>query len=309
MKNLDVVAIGNANIDLILKVPRLLKNDDKVVGKKLAETVGGTVANCACVMGNLGLKVASLSVAGTDHYGEKIINDFKRFNVNTDFVDIVPGVEANMAVILLDESAEKSLIYVPGEEPPVSKTRYKEVISLCKAVYTMPGNVDEFEKFASVARECEAQVAIDIEPHIADTPEKLSRILKLADIVFFNLDGFITCVGEQPDKASLTALCQRYQLDTVVVTCGGKGAIAVNKWGYSEHPGYPVSIIDTTGAGDTFNGSFVYSLINHYPLDKALEFSCACAAMSTAYLGARGDIPSVEKVQRFIEQNQPTSQQ
>lgn len=309
MKNLDVVAIGNANIDLVFKIPRLLKNDDKVVGKKVMEAVGGTVANSACVMGQLGLSVASLSAVGTDRYGEKILEDFTRFNVNTDFIDVVPDLDANMAIIMLDDSREKALIYAPGEEPVVSKTRYQQAISQCKAIYTMPGDIDEFVKFATIARENHAQVVVDIEPHIADTVEKLDRILAHTDVAFFNLDGFVASMNQQPSQENLTVLCQRYGLHTIVVTRGAQGAIAVNKWGDSENDGYSVPVVDTTGAGDTFNGSFVYSLINHYSLDDALEFACACSAISIGYLGARGNIPSVGQVQRFIQDYQPALKQ
>lgn len=302
MKKFDVIAIGNANIDLVFKTPRLPKNDDKVVGEKLLEGVGGTVANSACVMGRLGLKVASLSATGTDHYADKILKDFKRFHVSQEFIDIVPDLEANMAIIMLDSSGEKSLIYVPGKEPKASKTQYEHALSQCQIVYTMPGDVVEFEKFAGIAHQHQAHVVVDIEPHIADTPEKLNTILTHADVAFFNHDGFKSCVGVEPTKANLAELCQRYQLHTLVVTRGGEGAIAVNQWNTAEHAGYRVNIVDTTGAGDTFNAAFVYSLIQHDSLEKSLEFACACAAISVGYLGARGAIPTAEQVQAFIQQ-------
>lgn len=303
MKKFDVVAIGNANIDLVFRTPRLPKNDDKVVGQKLLEGVGGTVANSACVMGQLGLNVASLSATGTDHYAEKILSDFKRFHVSQEFIDIVPDLEANMAIIMLDDSNEKSLIYVPGKEPKASKTQYEQALSQCKIVYTMPGDVVEFEKFAQIAHQYQAQVVVDIEPHIADTPEKLEIILTNTDVAFFNQDGFRSCVGMEPTAENITDLCQRYQLHTLVVTLGGDGAIAVNQWGSCKHAGYQVEIVDTTGAGDTFNAAFVYSLIQHYSLEKSLEFACACAAISVGYLGARGAIPTAEQVQKFIQQS------
>ena len=309
MKKYDVVAIGNANIDLVLKAPRLPKNDDKVVGKKLLEGVGGTVANSACVMSHLGLNVASLSATGTDYYANKILNDFKKFNVSQEFIDIIPDLEADMAVIILDDSGEKSLIYVPAEEQETTKTQYEQALSQCRVVYTMPGNVTKFELFAQIAHQHQAQIAVDIEPHIADTKEKLDTILTHSDIVFFNKDGFASCVGIEPTRENLIELCQHYQLHTLVVTRGGEGAIAVtvNQWESAEHAGYRVNIVDTTGAGDTFNASFVYALINHYSLEKALEFACACAAISVGYLGARGAIPTAEQVQQFIQQ-QPITQ-
>ena len=91
IKKYDVVAVGSGNIDLVFRVPRLPGNDDKVVGKKIYENVGGTVANSACMMSTLGLKVVSLSSAGDDRYGQLIVDDFNRHGVDTRYIKINPG--------------------------------------------------------------------------------------------------------------------------------------------------------------------------------------------------------------------------
>ncbi|HCM8099076.1 TPA: carbohydrate kinase family protein, partial [Klebsiella pneumoniae] len=91
IKKYDVVAVGSGNIDLVFRVPRLPGNDDKVVGKKISENVGGTVANSACMMSTLGLKVVSLSSAGDDRYGQLIVDDFNRHGVDTRYIKINPG--------------------------------------------------------------------------------------------------------------------------------------------------------------------------------------------------------------------------
>lgn len=305
MKRFDVVAIGNANIDLIFKVPRLPKNDDKVVGKKLAETLGGTVANSACVMSQLGLKTASLSAVGTDRNAKLILAGFCEYNVETCYIDVIPGLEANMAVIMLDDSREKGLIYAPGDDRYAQKTQYEAALADCRAIYTMPGNVEKFITFAQLAHQHQALVIVDIEPHIADTPEKFKQILTYADIVFFNLDGFQYCSGRSPSPEVLKILCQQYNLTALIVTRGAQGAIAANQSEVSDHPGFKVPVIDTTGAGDTFNAAFVYSILQNNPttLFTTLVFACACAAISVGYVGARGAIPDKETVDRFIHKN------
>lgn len=305
MKKFDVVAIGNANIDLIFKVPRLPRNDDKVVGKKLVETLGGTVANSACVMSQLGLRTASLSAVGTDRNANLILAGFREYNVETCYIDVIPNLEANIAVIMLDDSGEKGLIYAPGDDLYAQKIQYEAALANCRAIYTMPGDVEKFVTFAQLAHQYEALVIVDIEPHIADTPEKFKQILTHADIVFFNFEGFQYCSGQSPTPEVLKTLCQQYNLTMLIVTRGAQGAIAVNQSEVSDHPGFKVPVVDTTGAGDTFNAAFVYSILqkSDITLSAALLFSCACAALSVGYVGARGVIPEKTTVDSFIQKN------
>ncbi len=300
MKSFDVVAIGNGNIDLIFKVPRLPGNDDKVVGEKLVDQVGGTVANSACVMAQLGLKTASLSAVGTDCYGQAILADFQRFAVDTRFIDVIPGLSANMAIIFLDASGEKSLVYAPGNEPVVTKTQYEQALCSSHDMYTMPGNITRFRQFAAIAKEHDTRVIVDIEPHIASDSSKLGQILEYTDIAFFNLDGFITSTGKQPTESTMRALLEQYRLQVLVVTCGAQGALAVTSQQFEQHPGYDIPVVDTTGAGDTFNAAFIFALTARYGLRETLQFASAAAAINIGYLGARGMLATAEQVQQFI---------
>lgn len=302
MKKFDVIAVGSGTIDLIFRVPRLPGNDDKVVGYKLAELVGGTVANSACVMGKLGLKVSSLSTVGDDNYADKIINDFHKNNVDTSFVQHKPGIDANMAVIFVDDSGEKALVYAPNEETETSMVQAHEAISISKAVYIMPAQLDKFRKLASFASEKDTKVIVDIESHIKNSQQNIHEILSLSNIAIFNREGFRTSLQHEPCPESLATLVAQHSLDALVVTCGGDGVIAHNGKHYVKHPGYKVPVVDTTGAGDTFNGAFIFCALNNYGLQDAVEFASAAAAINISYTGARGVISTKEDVEAFIAQ-------
>ncbi|MBZ0058982.1 MULTISPECIES: carbohydrate kinase family protein [unclassified Leclercia] len=300
LKNYDVVAVGSGNIDLIFRVPRLPGNDDKVVGEKIAESPGGTVANSACMMATLGLKVISLSSAGDDRYGESIINDFARHGVETKYIQINPGQSPNMAIIILDDSGEKSLIYAPGNHCEWDQETAFNAIGASKVMYTMPGDLEKYAIQAKYARSQGTKVAVDIEPHIATNKQQMADILNLADIAIFNRDGFIASSKCDPDWPVLHAMRRKYSLSALVVTCGAKGVMAVTEDEEAEHPGFRVPVVDTTGAGDIFNAAFIYSWIHHYPLRSAVEFSCAAAALNIMKLGARGQLGRPEEIERFI---------
>lgn len=300
MKQYDVVAVGDANIDLMFSVPALPKYDGKVVGKKIRECVGGTVANSACVLGQLGSKTLTLSAVGHDHYAKMIVDDFARYKVNTQFVTVIPDLDANLAIIFLDHSGEKALVFAPGEESAINHAHYLQAIQGSKVLYTMPGNLDKFDYMATIAKTYQTKIVVDIEPHIADTKEKLNKILIASDIVIFNLEGFLSCTGLELKVFEIRALVQQYQLEMIVITCGAEGAIMVTATSEYQHPGFQVNVVDTTGAGDTFNASLIHALLQNKPLDQALTFACASAAISIGYLGARNNVLTEEAIQKFI---------
>lgn len=303
MKKYDVAAIGSGNIDIILGVPSLPDRGGKIVGKLLDQQVGGTVANSACVMARLGLIVTSVSCIGDDSHGQKIMADFQKFNVNCDFVRTLAGHAANLAVIFIDDSGEKSLVYAPGDTREWDEEDARKAIEQSYYIYTMPSDIDKFQKIAAYARQAKTKIIVDIEPHIAGTSERLHAILSLADIVIFNRAGFISGCGDEPQEEHLQRLRQKYQLDAVVVTLDAEGVIAVTEYESEKRACFDVPVVDTTGAGDTFNGAFIYSVINNAPLHSALEFSSAMAAISITALGARGNLPDAQEVIKFIQAN------
>lgn len=300
MKSYDVAAIGSGNIDIILEIPAFPDKGGKIVGKLLDRQIGGTVANSACVMGRLGLHVTSASCVGDDANGRDIINEFKKFNVDCDFVRQVPGHIANLAIIFVDSSGEKSLIYAPGTNIEWDDEYAYQAISQSHFLYTMPADINKFEKLVKFARRSKTKVVVDIEPHIASTPERLSTILTLSNIAIFNKAGFIAGCNMEPEIDNLRQLQQQYQLDAVVVTLDAEGVVAVTENESENFPCFNVPVIDTTGAGDTFNGAFIYSLIHNKPLRSALEFSSATAALSITKLGAKGHLPTADEVDYFI---------
>lgn len=301
MKIYDVAAIGSGNVDIILGVSSFPEKGGKIVGKMLGQQIGGTVANSACVMGQLGLQVTSVSCVGDDSHGHDILNDFNKFNVNCDFVRTIPGHAANVAVIFVDDTGEKSLIYAPGDAREWDDEYAKLAIEQSRYIYTMPADMEKFNKLANYAHKSDTKVIVDIEPHIAGTPERLDAILKQSNIVIFNKAGFITGGGGEPEIENLKRIREKYQLDVIVVTLDAEGAVAVSKTENKEVSCFNVPVIDTTGAGDTFNGAFIYSLIKSDSIYPAIEFASATAAISITALGARGHLPTVQEVESFIK--------
>ncbi|MDC5706185.1 carbohydrate kinase family protein [Vibrio europaeus] len=303
MKLYDVLAVGDANVDMTLKVERLPKQDDKVLGVKIAEQVGGTVANSACVCGSLGLKTATLARVADDKYGIKVLDEYVKYNVDLKFVFQPKGYEQSTAIIMLDDSGEKSLIFVPSSNYEFNEELVVVAVANSRYLYTMPGNLEKFKVLAEIAKNNATKVVVDIEPTIVNEDGDLDIILTGADLVYFNKEGFKKATGLGPSKDALVSMVESYQLDGVVVTLGKDGVIAFVNGEFGSYLGFNVPVVDTTGAGDTFNASFLYTQINKMPLLSGLEFACAAAAISVSSVGPKGNVPTLEKVAEFLTLN------
>lgn len=303
MKKFDVAALGSGNIDIFLSIPSLPTRGGKVIGARLGEQAGGTVANSACAMGQLGLDVVSVSCIGNDHSASIILDGFKKHHVNCDFIQVIPDLIANTAIIFIDESGEKTLVYSPGSDHEWDEEKALQAIAQSHYFYSMPANIEKFRMLAQYAHSQTTKVVVDIEPHIVATPERLASILQLADIAIFNYDGFIRGYAAEPDCALLHDIQEDYQLDAIVVTLDARGVIAVKGNEQVQIGSYTIPVLDTTGAGDTFNGAFIYSLIKNMSLIEALKFASATAAINITALGARGHLATPSEVNLFLLQH------
>ena len=137
MKKFDVAALGSGNIDIFLSIPSLPTRGGKVVGTRLGEQAGGTVANSACAMGQLGLNVVSVSCVGNDHSASIILDGFKKYHVNCDFVQVIPELIANTAIIFIDELRwfTRLVVIMSGiKKKPCRQLRKAVIIIRCQQI-------------------------------------------------------------------------------------------------------------------------------------------------------------------------------
>ena len=111
-QNIDILAVGGIDMDLVLKVPRLPSFDEKEMGELVGRLPGGPAANFACAASRLGLKVSSFSLVGDDESGRLIIEDFHRYGVDTSLIQVIENAESPFTVILVDPTGEKAIIVV-----------------------------------------------------------------------------------------------------------------------------------------------------------------------------------------------------
>jgi len=299
-RKFDVLAVGGVSVDLVLKTPHLPAHDEKVVGELVGRLSGGPAANFACAASRLGLKAASWAGVGDDENGRLILKDFEDFGVDTSLIHIQGQAETPFTVVMIDPTGEKAIVVIPTFQHEYSLETAAEALAQSRVLYTMPQDLDRFLALARLAHRHGAEVMIDVEANVCAERERLEQILAQTDIASFNQAGFAAAAG-QPVSVEAAQLLLAFGPHTIVVTRGGAGSLAVTRAEVAEHPGYRVAVVDTTGAGDTFNAAFLAATLQGKSLEERLHFANAAAAISVTALGARGRLPTPAGIETFLE--------
>lgn len=298
-RDIDVLAVGGSGLDTVITLDRLPGHDEKVVGRFVGYMPGGPASNFACAASRLGLRVATLARVGDDEAGRRMIDDFARFGVDTSFIQIVTGSASNFTICLVDPSGEKSVVVVPMLDEAVPLDVARDLLPRTKLIFTMPNDPARFRELAAVAHDRGAEVMVDLEPTVVPDPQALHQLLADVDIASFNRDSFVFATGEEPSvDAARRFLALGPRL--VIVTSGAAGSLAVTRDDAAEAEAFPVEVVDTTGASDTFNAAFVAAMLAGEPLAERLRYASAAAAIAVMGLGARGRLPDEAEVRDFL---------
>ena len=292
---LDLLALGDPCVDLVYLAPRLPGWDDKTRGTMLGLFGGGTEANAACNAARLGWRCALFGRTGDDLHADFIHRDLAQHGVQLQHLARQARGSSSVAVVAVSAQGERSVVWLPPADdedapPPDRGAERRDALARSRWAYTMPYDA---EALATLARETEAAgtlLAIDIEREgTRAVAGGLGPLLQQADLVFLNQGGFEAATGLAPDGDTLQALCRGGRARTIVVTLGAEGALAADRdQGTAQAAACPAEVVDTTGAGDTFNATFLVARDRGEPLAAALQQACRAAARTVSVFGARG---------------------
>ena len=301
-RRFDLLAFGDPNIDLLFTVERAPAADQKVLGRRLPPFAGGTVANVACAASLLGRPTLAYGRIAGDAEGAFLSREYERFGVALDHVRVVPGATSPTALIIIEASGEKALVYSPMPGPTLHGETFAAALAQCRLLYAMPYNLPEFERLQQLAREAGVPLAIDIEAAMVAGPDEMHRLLSMADLVFMNDSTYRTVIGAEPDAAGMAGLLS-HGPRMLVVTCGARGAMlaARDPAQFLTQQAFPARVVDATGAGDSFNGAFLAALLEGQAPASALRYACAAGSIAVTATGARSALPTRAQIQALLD--------
>jgi len=288
-----IVVVGSINMDLVTLAPRFPGPGETLLGSRFFTAHGGKGANQAVAAARLGAEVAMVGALGRDAFGDQLHAGLAREGIALDHVARIDDEGSGSASITV-AAGENQIIVVPAANARVSPAQVeaaRATIAHADAVLVqLEIPLDAVEATLRLARRENVPVILNPAP-----AQKLpAEWLKLASYLTPNQHELATALGEDA-HTDFRELMRRAPCP-VVLTRGGEGA-----W-YRDHAhpeparqsGFAVDAIDTTGAGDTFNGALAVFL--HEGLPAAVRKACAAAALSVTKLGAQGGMPSAHEV-------------
>jgi len=302
--------IGSANMDFTMAVPRLPRPGETVSGGTLLVNRGGKGANQAVAARRLGGEVRMIGAVGADSSGAGIREGLHALGIDVDGLMTVPDAATGTALILVDAEGQNQIGVAPGANhrltvdmvrPREASIAWAEVL-LCQLETPLP--------VVGWALQTARQHGVTAILNPAPVQALSDEVLALADYLTPNQieAGLLSGIeADDPDSARYAAerILARGTAH-VIITLGAQGALACDGTTALHFPAFPVTAVDTTGAGDAFNGALAVGLAAGGSLDQAVPLAAAAAALTCTKRGAQDSIPDRADVERFLQSLRPT---
>jgi len=301
----SIVVAGSLNADLVVGVPRFPRPGETLAGTGFAQFPGGKGANQAYAAARLGGAVRLVGQVGQDDLGTWLLDHLASARVDVRAVGRDPGVSTGLAIITVDATGQNSIVLVPGANGTFVSdhlaTAGIEWGSTRVLLLQLEIPLETVLAAARAARAAGSLVLLDPAP-ARDVPDEL---LALSDYVTPNeselgsLTGGGTVDGEDDLVRRAQALRAR-GAGGVIVKWGERGAVLVGER-IHHWPAHRVRAVDTTAAGDAFNGALAVGLADGHSIEDAGRMASAAAALSVTRQGAQTSMPTLEEVRAFTD--------
>lgn len=291
----SIVVVGSSNTDMVIKADRLPAPGETILGGHFFMNAGGKGANQAVAAARLGGHVSFVAKTGDDMFGQEAIQLFKKEGINTTHVFIDPQHPSGVALINVDKQGENCIAVASGANAALSKEDVqtaKNSIQQASVVLTqLETPLSTVEYLAALTKEAGVTFILNPAPacELSDDLLRSISILTPNESELAMLTGH-TLAGMEEIKTAVLRLHQR-GVDTVIVTLGKEGALVFHEGAFTHIAAPVVEAIDTTAAGDVFNGALAVAVAERKEVVEATHFACAAAAISVTRLGAQASAP------------------
>lgn len=300
-----IVVAGSSNTDMVIKADHLPSGGETIIGNTFFMNPGGKGANQAVAAARLGGEVIFIAKNGNDIFGKQSVQLFEEEGINTNYMMADPKNPSGVAMITVDKNGENCIVVASGANGtlvPEDLTKAIHIIEEATIVLMqleIPLKTVEF--IARIAAEKGAKVLLNPAPAL----ELPVDLLKALFIITPNRKEAEMLSGiEVNDLTSAKEAAKKIKskgVEIVIVTLGADGAIVVDDNTITHVSTYPVSAIDTTAAGDVFNGALAVGIAEGKDVLAATAFACKAAAISVTRMGAQSSIPGRVEVDAFIK--------
>ena len=300
LKPVQVIGVGDADMDILAEVDHVPRRDDKVRPSRLEFHPGGMVANFVCALSRLGTSCAFHGPLGDDEFGRTALDDLQSNGVDTSSAVIKGGGRTYSAVIMLDATGEKAALLVPSDCMHLGPDELsEEQIARAGHLHTV-GSRPTTVRAIGLAKKHGLTVSVDLEsPHnlrLAEVQPWSSQV----DILFINERTLKSLTGGTSAEETAAGLVEA-GTGIVCLTMGASGSLAVSSRGTCRAAAFRVPVADSTGAGDCYAAGFVHGFLQGWPLNQTVAFASAVAALAITQWGGHSGAPTLRETLAFLD--------
>jgi ribokinase len=301
----QVIVIGSSNTDLVVQVERLPQKGETVLGGELKTFFGGKGANQAAAAKKGGANVLFITKLGQDAYGEKYREHLLRLGIDPSGILRDEKIPSGTALIAIDKEGNNQIVVSPGANSALVPEDIERLKSgfFRKSVMLLQLEIP----LETVAYSLETAKSLGIRTILNPAPAAMfsEKLLKNVDIITPNKSELEALTGKRPENEEETIEAAKGLLErgvkNVIVTLGEKGALLVTGEKTELFPAFKVKSVDTTAAGDAFNGMLASSLSEGLSLEQAVIKANATGALTTLKIGAQPSLPTRKEIEEFLE--------
>ncbi len=293
-----VIVVGSSNIDYTVTVERLPRPGETVLATGVVQSFGGKGANQAVAAKRAGADVVFLTKLGADANGKLLERHFSAQGLPLTAILRDQTSPSGVAFVWVDSKGGNQIAVVPGSNRLLTAEDVRRAATLMAGarVLLVQMEIESATIYEALTLARRNRLMTVLNP--APARPLSSDLLRLVDVLTPNAQEVQSLAGPSNIEEAAQILVKR-GAGSVIVTCGAEGALLIGRQGLRRCPAFVVDTVDTTGAGDAFNGALACALADGEAMEEAIEIGAAAGALATTKRGAQEAIPSRREIEEL----------
>lgn len=289
---MKVLNFGSLNLDYVYSVDHMVTPGETLASYGMSVFCGGKGLNQSIALAKAGVPVYHAGMVGEE--GGALLEACKEGGVKTDFIKTIPG-KSGHTIIQVDKEGQNCILLFGGANRSITKEYVNEVLSHFEKgdILLLQNEVNLLDYIIDRAYETGMMIILNPSPY--DSALDACDFSKISMFLLNEVEGG-QVTGEKETDAILEKLKEIYPDAKVVLTLGGEGSVYQYRDEQYRQGIYPVKVVDTTAAGDTFTGYFISSVLEGLPVPEGLKLAAKASAIAVSRQGATASIPLREEV-------------